>query len=528
MTFRGRGRDGSRLGTATLVVATAGAAFATAPAQAAISVSGPESVVEGTGSVSATFTISRSGALLQQGASVRFRTTGGTAAAGADYTAVSETVNVPGSLFGTSVAQTVTVRADTLDEADETLTVTIDQVDGDTIDVASATTTIKDDPADLPPKVSVADAAAAEGTGAAGQVALPVTLSAVSGRTVTVPYTVQPGTAAAPEDLDASAGTLTIPAGGTGATVAVPTVGDDVDEPDETFTVTLGTPTAATVQAGTATGTVVNDDTPVASITGVAQAEGTGQEPTAFPFTVTLSNASVRPLGVRVSTADVQARAGGDYTAVSEVVTFAPGERSRTVVVPVAADAEDEPDEAFSVSLSEPAGVTLGTATALGAILDDDGAPSRPGAGGGPIVQGTGTGTGATPGGGTSGPAAPGTGADRTAPRAALRALRVRRPGALQVRITCPASETRCAGKVTVFSIAVRTAKLRALRREVRLAGGSYRLAGGATTTVTMRLTATGQRLLRSAKRFRARAYGVTRDAAGNVGTSSVTATLRR
>ena len=101
----------------------------------------------------------------------------------------------------------------------------------------TATGTITDD--DDPPTVSVGDATAVEGA----TLAFPVTLSAVSGKTVTVNWatSVETGdSATADTDFTAvSATTLTFMPDEMEKTVAVQTTDDTLDEPDETFTVTL-------------------------------------------------------------------------------------------------------------------------------------------------------------------------------------------------------------------------------------------------------------------------------------------------
>src|SRR5437879_1296096 len=72
---------------------------------------------------------------------------------------------------------------------------------------------------------------------------------------------------------------------------------DSKNKPDETFTVTLSGATNATIAKGTGTGTIQNDDTqPALSIDDVVKPECTTNSTppgtTAFPFTVSLSNAS--------------------------------------------------------------------------------------------------------------------------------------------------------------------------------------------------------------------------------------------
>lgn len=497
-------------------------------AQAAISI-GDVSVNEGAQGATLTFTVTKSYVLvLGSDATVRARITGGTATPGVDYTeTAAQTLSLPNTAFGgSSRTFTVPVTADALDEPDETVVVTLDQASGDSISTAVGTGTIVDD--DDPPSVTIAGGARAEGTGAAGYVPFAVALSSPSGRAITVPYTVNPGTASAPEDIDGSPGELSFAPGQSTAELRIPTVGDDVDEADEIFSVSLGTPTAGGATLGepaTATGTVLNDDAPVASITGLSRAEGTATAPTPFAFTVSLSKAGRVPASVRVTSGDVQAVAPGDYAPVDERVTFAVGETTKTVTVNVVADAVREPDEAFTMTLSDPVGTTIGTAVALGAVINDDAAATVPGTGTG-TGAGTGTGTGTGTGSGTGTPTGP---IDARQPIVRLTAPSYRRSGArVRVRVTCPATEVRCTGAVTVFNVVQSRSKVKALRRESRVARGTFTLAGGKSTTLSMKTTSAGRKLLRSVKKLKVRAYGVAKDAAGNTGIATKSGTLKR
>ncbi|MEB4613203.1 Calx-beta domain-containing protein, partial [Leucobacter sp. M11] len=79
-------------------------------------------------------------------------------------------------------------------------------------------------------------------------------------------------------------------------------------------------------------------------------------------FTVTRSAGSHVPASVTVSTADGSAVAGEDYTATSVRLSWAAGEEGpKTVSVPTLTDALIEPEQTFTVSLSEPSeGLALG------------------------------------------------------------------------------------------------------------------------------------------------------------------------
>lgn len=106
---------------------------------------------------------------------------------------------------------------------------------------------------------------------------------------------------------------------------------------------------------------------------------GSGGATTTATFTVSLSSASSQPVTVRYATANGTALAGSDYTAASGTVTFAAGETSRTISVPVVRDLVAEATETFTMRLSDPTGATLARTAATATILDDDsGTPPPP------------------------------------------------------------------------------------------------------------------------------------------------------
>src|SRR5207253_827917 len=138
-------------------------------------------------------------------------------------------------------------------------------------------------------------------------------------------------------------GDLTFAPADTTKTITVPVVGDTLDEADETFAVNLTAPTNATVTDAQGVGTITDDDAPAAlSINDVTVAEGnTGT--TSASFTVTLAPASSQAVTVHYATADGTATQPADYTTTSGDLTFAPGETTKPVVVPVKGDTIDEP-----------------------------------------------------------------------------------------------------------------------------------------------------------------------------------------
>jgi hypothetical protein len=107
----------------------------------------------------------------------------------------------------------------------------------------------------------------------------------------------------------------------------------------------------------------------------LSQAEG-NDGTTPFNFTVALSQASSQTVTVQVATADNTATvADNDYQAVSQTVTFAPGETSHQVTVNVTGDHKIEPDEVFQISLSNPSYAQISYSVVMGTIVNDDYAP---------------------------------------------------------------------------------------------------------------------------------------------------------
>lgn len=119
----------------------------------------------------------------------------------------------------------------------------------------------------------------------------------------------------------------------------------------------------------------------LAKLTPIEFSFGSGSAVTTAVFTIGLSQASAQPVTVQYATASGTALAGSDYTAVSGTVTFAPGETSRTVSVPVVRDLVLESTESFTLELSNPSGATLDDASGVATIQDDDSAvPPTPSA----------------------------------------------------------------------------------------------------------------------------------------------------
>ncbi len=226
-------------------------------------------------------------------------------------------------------------------------------------------------PTPPPPSVSVGDSTITEGNTGSVNATFTLTLSHASGLDVTVHYDTADGSASAGGDYTEKSGTVTIPAGQTSGTFMVAVLGDRLGEPTETFAVNLGAPTNATIGDGQGIGTIL-DDEPRISINNVTTTEGNGNKSKLFTFTVSLSAAYDQAVTVNYATANGTATAGSDYQSKSGVVTFAPGETSKTITVAVMEDRQNEANETFFVNLSGAIGGVIADSQGLGTILNDD------------------------------------------------------------------------------------------------------------------------------------------------------------
>ena len=118
------------------------------------------------------------------------------------------------------------------------------------------------EPVHVVPAISVGNDRVLEGNNGA-TLEFPVTLDQPADDDVIVDYGTADGTAMAGKDYTAESGSVTIPAGGTTATITIAVLSDKVREPNEKMTVTLSSPTVGTLADASATGTIVNDDTRV-------------------------------------------------------------------------------------------------------------------------------------------------------------------------------------------------------------------------------------------------------------------------
>lgn len=201
--------------------------------------------------------------------------------------------------------------------------------------------------------LTMVDVSLVEGDTGTQYAAVAVKLDASSTRTVTVNYGTIDATASAGSDYDAVSGKLTFSPGETAKTIVVPVRGDRLGEANETLAVTLWGAKNAKIADGRGVVTLI-DNEPRVSIDNAVVTEGNAGT-TLAEVTVRLSAAYDASVSVNYATADgLATTADSDYAASSGRLTFAPGEISKTILVPVIGDRlHEEGTQDFSVNLSD-------------------------------------------------------------------------------------------------------------------------------------------------------------------------------
>jgi uncharacterized repeat protein (TIGR01451 family) len=226
----------------------------------------------------------------------------------------------------------------------------------------------------LPPAVSIANAAGAEGDTGTTNLIFNLTLSSPMGLPVSVDFATSDNSAVGGVDYVGTNGTVIFPSGSTNLSITVAVIGNRDYEPDKTFQVNLSNPTNTSFGIAQGTGTILNDD-PIPTVT---VAPATVLEPnvgtTNVSLTAYLSAKSYQAITVNYATSDGSALAGSDYIATNGLLTFNPGTTNLTLGVLVKGDTLYETNEAFYMVLSSPTNVFAG-APGVVTIISDDGLP---------------------------------------------------------------------------------------------------------------------------------------------------------
>lgn len=234
-----------------------------------------------------------------------------------------------------------------------------------------------------PPIVSIADVTVSEGNSGETVVQMTVSLSKPAVQPVAVKIETRDGTAtvASKDYVAIAAGTaVNFGIGESSKQLALRIIGDRWFEADERFAVVLSNPEGVVIGRGEATCTIANDDpdVPVISIADVSVAEGNDGQKLAR-LAVTLSKPATTVVTVGVRTEDGTARvADGDYLPIvaGTRVSFAPGQTTATLEIPILGDRTFESDEDFRLVLSDSVNALIASEVATFTIRNDDRDPA--------------------------------------------------------------------------------------------------------------------------------------------------------
>ncbi|HUO08217.1 MAG TPA: choice-of-anchor R domain-containing protein [Phycisphaerae bacterium] len=304
-------------------------------------------------------------------ASFRYRTVPGTATT-SDYTPVDGILTIPAG----STTGTITVATHASNSTVNThFTLALSAAANANLAKTTANATITN-VVPVVPTLGVSDASATNMDYTNSTMTFTVTLSSAATSSVMVNYATADGTAVAGTDYTAANGTLTFAPGETSKTVDVTVLGSYAISLNKTLSLTLTSPTNATIAAATGVGTIVNNNLPGLSIGSatIAAIDGYPDAQT-MSFPVTLSSAAPFPVTVDYATGNMVGATGNgdsgrrrlDYTAANGTLTFAPGETSKTISVTVNG-ASSLGNETFDVNLSGAANATISMGTAVGTI----------------------------------------------------------------------------------------------------------------------------------------------------------------
>ncbi len=290
------------------------------------------------------------------------------------------------TFFGSETTKTINIEVlgDNELEPDETFSVRLFNAVGASIEVDTAEATIINDDAvlSIAPSTGSPTYSLPEGDSGSTPFTFIVTRTGSTARTSSASWqAVGSGLfPASPNDFVGGifpSGTVTFLPGETIQVITVNVAGDTQPEDDESFTVTIFNPINATISNATARGIILNDDS-ILSLTAFSadQPEGNSGS-TPFAFTVTRSGSTLGSSSASwsVSGSGANAAVGADFVGgqfPSGTVSFAPGEITKTIFVEVAGDTVVEPDETFTVTLFNPVNASIGNASVIGVIRNDD------------------------------------------------------------------------------------------------------------------------------------------------------------
>jgi hypothetical protein len=307
-------------------------------------------------------------------AAINYAITPGTATAGSDYVAASGTILL--SNKETSKTFTVTIIDDTIAEGDETFTVTLSnpQYGVGLASPSTATVTIKDNELGGTTSSTSTTTSSTSSGPAAGTfnfaataysikenstITVTVLRSGGSVGSVNVNYATSNGSATSGSDYNTVTGTLTFAAGETSKTFSLTTLDNSNITGNRLFNMTLSGQTGgAALGDAKQAGVTIFDDESGEYGSGALKFSKTNYDVTQsqgnIAITVMRTGGARGTVAVEYTTTNGSANAGVDYTQTQGTLTFAPGESSKTFLVPIIKTSSLGSERTVNLILSNP------------------------------------------------------------------------------------------------------------------------------------------------------------------------------
>jgi hypothetical protein len=175
------------------------------------------------------------------------------------------------------------------------------------------------------------------------------------------------GSAKSGRDYAGGFGSISFPPGQTQTLLDIPIFDNTDADGDRTFSIELNYRTQVPV-------VIMDDETHTRPRVSIAERATVteGDDAAAVSLELRLSEPSAQTVTVRCATSNITANAGIDYEATDAVVTFPPGETTKSISIPIYGDTLKEGDETFAVTIVYALNGTIAPPGAQVTIADDD------------------------------------------------------------------------------------------------------------------------------------------------------------
>ena len=296
-------------------------------------------------------------------------TVSGAASNGVDYVSLPGSVIIPSGMASADIV--LTPIDDNLTEGDESVILTLVTNVAYNIGTPGAATLFIRDDEKVSVSITATDNAASEPGDNTGR--FQISRGPVVNGNLTVNFAIS-GTATPGVDYVPLDNPVVIPDGASSVSFDLIVFDDLHQEPTEDVILTLlpstnynlGSPNQAKV-------TIADDDANSVPAVGFCFAASSAPESQSPGVAVSLSATSTVPIMVDYRVIGGTATSGSDYTLPQGTLTFAPGERAKSIALPIVNDSIAEPNETIRIALFNPVNATLdGIKIHTYTIVDDD------------------------------------------------------------------------------------------------------------------------------------------------------------